>query len=111
MVQVVWSVLLDVFCCIGVLSINMLIEVMESGIVGIILAVNGLLTLGGRCLDWAIVLSDLLSWMWVVFEVVDIGGCAAEGFVCGFERDLLSVSDFGLGDIVWEALSSANIYW
>jgi hypothetical protein len=109
-VQAVWSALPDVFRRIGALSINTLIEAMESGIAGITSALNGLLTLGGRRPDWAIEPPDLSSWMRVVPEAVDIGGRAAEGFARGFERDLLSAPDLGLGDTAREALTTANTY-
>jgi len=109
-VQAVWSALPDVFRRIGAQSINALIEAMESGIAGITDAVNNLLTLGGRRPDWATAPPDLSGWMRVVPEAVDIGGRAAEGFARGFESDLLTAPDLGLGDIAREALASANTY-
>jgi hypothetical protein len=109
-IQAVFGALPDVFARIGALSINKLIEAMETGIAGITRGVNTLITIGGRFPELALDPPDLSEWNRVVPQAVDIGGRAAEGFARGFETDLLQVPDFGLDGIASEALATANTY-
>ena len=84
-VQAIWSALPEVFDRIGALAINGLVSAMETGLAGIIEAVNAVLTLGGRRPDWAIPAPDLSEWMTTVPEAVQLGERAAEAYGRAFE--------------------------